>query len=88
MYDSSGEFSFAVGIPTKSGVGGGLMIVIPGVMGICTFSPRLDAVGNSVRGTKFMYGGNSYTLVLPLTHALTHSLTHSPPTHRPPEPIS
>ena len=53
MYDFSGEFAFSVGIPTKSGVGGALLIVIPGVAGFATWSPRLDAIGNSVRGVEF-----------------------------------
>ena len=41
------------GFPCKSGVGGALMIVIPGVCGFCTWSPRLDDIGNSVRGVHF-----------------------------------
>jgi glutaminase len=50
MYDYAGEWAYRVGIPSKSGVGGGIVGVIPGQFGIGIFSPPLDAKGNSVRG--------------------------------------
>lgn len=50
MYDYAGEWVYRVGMPAKSGVGGGIMAVLPGRLGIGVFSPRLDPRGNSTRG--------------------------------------
>lgn len=57
LYETSGDWLYAIGLPGKSGVGGGIITVSPGKGGLGTFSPLLDGAGNSVRGqlaTKFL----------------------------------
>ena len=49
-YDEAGEFAFRVGLPCKSGVGGGIVAIIPGEMSICVWSPELGPKGNSIVG--------------------------------------
>jgi glutaminase len=52
LNEASGQWVHSVGIPAKSGVGGGLLAVAPRRLGVAVYSPRLDASGNSVRGMK------------------------------------
>jgi glutaminase len=52
MYDFAGEWVYRIGMPAKSGVGGGIVAVLPGQLGIGVYSPALDARGNSVRGVR------------------------------------
>ena len=52
MYNFAGEWAYKVGLPAKSGVSGGIMVVVPNLGGIAVFSPLLDGNGNSIRGIK------------------------------------
>lgn len=51
MYQNAGEFAWRVGLPAKSGVGGGIVAIVPHEMAIAVWSPQLDAAGNSLAGT-------------------------------------
>jgi glutaminase len=50
LYETSGDWLYDVGLPGKSGIGGGIVTVAPGKGGLGTFAPRLDEAGNSVKG--------------------------------------
>ncbi|MDN3608960.1 glutaminase B [Vibrio ostreicida] len=52
LYDGAGEFAYRVGMPGKSGVGGGIIAIVPGEMTIAVWSPELDPSGNSLAGTR------------------------------------
>ncbi|MEM5528206.1 glutaminase B [Gammaproteobacteria bacterium AS21] len=51
MYDAAGDFAYRVGMPGKSGVGGGIIAILPEELSICVWSPELNHVGNSLAGT-------------------------------------
>ncbi len=52
LYEASGDWLYDVGLPGKSGIGGGIVTVSPGKGGLGTYSPPLDTAGNSVRGVR------------------------------------
>ena len=54
LYDGAGEFAYRVGMPGKSGVGGGIVAVVPGELSVCVWSPELDPSGNSLAGTRML----------------------------------
>jgi glutaminase len=69
MYDYAGEWIYRVGIPAKSGVGGGIIAALPSELGLGTFSPLLDGHGNSVRGLKLCEGLSAHFDLHVLTRA-------------------
>ena len=75
MYNASGTFFHQVGLPAKSGVGGGVILIVPRLMGICIFSPRLDKQGNSVRGIEMAKRITSKYLV----HTFDGTMTDTDP---------
>jgi glutaminase len=74
LYDASGSWAWHVGLPAKSGVGGGIVAVAPGKGAIAVFSPRLDEAGNSVKAQKVIdYVANqlNYNVFSPRSVGLT-----------------
>ena len=64
LYETSGDWLYDIGLPGKSGIGGGIVTVSPGKGGLGTFAPPLDAAGNSVRGQRaaqFLSHGSGWT---------------------------
>ncbi|TAM06673.1 MAG: glutaminase [Paraburkholderia sp.] len=60
-YDAAGDFVYRVGLPAKSGVGGGIVAVLPGEFAVCVWSPGLDATGNSLAGVQALEALTSIT---------------------------
>jgi len=49
LYEESGRWAYTTGLPAKTGVGGGMVAIVPGTLAIAAFSPRLNQAGNSIR---------------------------------------
>ena len=49
LYEESGQWAYTTGLPAKTGVGGGMVAIVPGTLAIAAFSPRLNQAGNSIR---------------------------------------
>jgi glutaminase len=79
LYETSGDWLYDIGLPGKSGIGGGIVTVAPGKGGLATFAPPLDGAGNSVRGqlaTRFL--SRALGLDIFLSRAPEHSSTTRP----------
>ena len=81
LYEPSGDWLYDVGLPGKSGIGGGIVTVAPGKGGLGTFAPPLDEAGNSVKGRLGWSRGSSP--VQP-----DHDHPPAPGTSRQPPPVS
>jgi glutaminase len=93
LYETTGEWLYKVGVPAKSGVGGGIVAVVPGKFAVGTFSPPLDAAGNSVRGQRAVeaimqkLGGNLFASKPAVRERTTGAmLTPAPPPAPAPAP--
>jgi glutaminase len=95
LYENSGDWLYQVGVPAKSGVGGGIVAVVPGRFAVGTFAPPLDEAGNSVRGQYAIaqivnqLGGNMFSSAATQTGAQAGAQPRaaaSPSTTKPREP--
>ena len=78
LYELSGDWLYEIGVPGKSGVSGGIVTVSPGKGGLATFSPPLDAAGNSVRGQLVDQVPRRAARAQPLRLSNQRKASHSP----------